>query len=154
MPRNVRENEMKLIYQAAGEPFDTGFGDPGGYQAYIGAVSLLVLEGGGQPQIVELKEPESGRRRQKMKKHVETRGRRPFGAQVAFARVATGLGWTSLGALAIGASAAGAVAIGALAIRKLAIKRGRIEKLSIEDLEVGRLRVRELIIEQEQRKEE
>ena len=30
----------------------------------------------------------------------------PFGAQVAFARVATGLGWTSLGALAVGASAA------------------------------------------------
>ena len=41
----------------------------------------------------------------------------PFGAQVAFARVATGLAWTALGALAIGASAAGAVAIGALAIR-------------------------------------
>jgi hypothetical protein len=38
---------------------------------------------------------------------------RPFGAQVAFARVLTGLG-----ALAVGASAAGAVAIGALAIRK------------------------------------
>ena len=49
---------------------------------------------------------------------------RPFGTQVAFARVATGLGWTSLGALAIGASAAGAVAIGALAIRALAVKRG------------------------------
>jgi hypothetical protein len=42
---------------------------------------------------------------------------RPFGAQVAFARVATGLAWTGLGALAVGASAAGAVAIGALAIR-------------------------------------
>jgi hypothetical protein len=74
----------------------------------------------------------------------------PFGAQVAFARVATGLGWTSLGALAIGASAAGAVAIGALAIRALAVKRGRIQRLDIEELEVGRLHVRELVVEQEQ----
>ena len=52
----------------------------------------------------------------------------PFGAQVAFARVATGLAWTGLGALAVGASAAGAVAIGALAIRALAVKRGRIQR--------------------------
>jgi len=75
----------------------------------------------------------------------------PFGAQVAFARVATGLGWTGLGALAVGASAAGAVAIGALAIRALAVKRGRIQRLDIEELEVGRLHVRELVIEQERR---
>jgi hypothetical protein len=75
----------------------------------------------------------------------------PFGAQVAFARVATGLGWTGLGALAVGASAAGAVAIGALAIRALAVKRGRIGRLEIEELEVGRLHVRELVVEQEQR---
>jgi hypothetical protein len=74
----------------------------------------------------------------------------PFGAQVAFARVVTGLGWTSFGALAIGASAAGAVAIGALAIRALAVKRGRIERLNIEELEVGRLHVRELVVDQEQ----
>jgi hypothetical protein len=76
---------------------------------------------------------------------------RPFGAQVAFARVVTGLGWTGLGALAVGASAAGAVAIGALAIRALAVKRGRIQRLEIEELEVGRLHVRELVVEQEQR---
>jgi hypothetical protein len=75
----------------------------------------------------------------------------PFGAQVAFARVATGLAWTGLGALAVGASAAGAVAIGALAIRALAVKRGRIERLEIEELEVGRLHVRELVVEREQR---
>jgi hypothetical protein len=74
-----------------------------------------------------------------------------FGAQVAFARVATGLAWTGLGALAVGASAAGAVAIGALAIRALAVKRGRIQRLDIEELEVGRLHVRELVVEQEQR---
>jgi len=74
----------------------------------------------------------------------------PFGRQVAFARVATGLGWTSLGALAVGASAAGAVAIGALAIRALAVRRARIKHLNIEELEVGRLHVRELVIEQEQ----
>src|SRR5215213_994986 len=73
-----------------------------------------------------------------------------FGAQVAFARVATGLAWTALGALAVGASAAGAVAIGALAIRALAVKRGRIGRLDIEELEVGRLHVRELVVEQEQ----
>jgi hypothetical protein len=76
---------------------------------------------------------------------------RPLGAQVAFARVVTGLGWTSLGALAVGASAAGAVAIGALAIRALAVKRGRIQHLDIEELEVGRLHVRELVVEQELR---
>src|SRR5215211_5626046 len=76
---------------------------------------------------------------------------RPFGAQVAFARVATGLAWTALGALVVGASAAGAVAIGALAIRALAVKRGRIQCLDIEELEVGRLHVRELVVEQEQR---
>jgi hypothetical protein len=75
----------------------------------------------------------------------------PFGRQVAFARVATGLGWTGLGALAVGASAAGAVAIGALAIRALAVKRGRIQRLEIEELEVGRLHVRELVVEQERR---
>src|SRR5215203_2481703 len=75
----------------------------------------------------------------------------PFGAQVAFARVATGLAWTGLGALAVGASAAGAVAIGALAIRALAVKRGRIGRLNIEELEVGRLHVRELVVEQERR---
>jgi hypothetical protein len=75
----------------------------------------------------------------------------PFGAQVAFARVATGLAWTGLGALAVGASAAGAVAIGALAIRALAVKRGRIQRLDIEELEVSRLHVRELVVEQEQR---
>jgi hypothetical protein len=74
-----------------------------------------------------------------------------FGAQVTFARVATGLGWTGLGALAVGASAVGAVAIGALAIRALAVKRGRIQRLDIEELEVGRLHVRELVVEQEQR---
>jgi hypothetical protein len=74
----------------------------------------------------------------------------PFGRQVAFARVATGLGWTSLGALAVGASAAGAVAIGALAIRVLAVRRARIKHLNIEELEVGRLHVRELVVEQEQ----
>jgi hypothetical protein len=74
----------------------------------------------------------------------------PFGRQVAFARVATGLGWTSLGALAVGASAAGAVAIGALAIRALAVRRARIKHLNIEELEVGRLHVRELVVEQEQ----
>ena len=56
----------------------------------------------------------------------------PFGAQVAFARAAAGLGWMSLGALAVGA-----VAIGALAIRALAVKRGKIERLEIEELEVG-----------------
>jgi hypothetical protein len=53
----------------------------------------------------------------------------PFGAQVAFARVGTGLAWTALGALAVGASAAGAVAIGALAIRALAVSsrsKGRL----------------------------
>jgi hypothetical protein len=75
----------------------------------------------------------------------------PFGAQVAFARVATGLAWTGLGALAVGASAAGAMAIGALAIRALAVKRGRIKRLDIEELEVGRLHVRELVVEQERR---
>jgi hypothetical protein len=75
----------------------------------------------------------------------------PFGAQVAFARVATGLAWTGLGALAVGASAAGAMAIGALAIRALAVKRGRIKRLEIEELEVGRLHVRELLVEQERR---
>ena len=64
----------------------------------------------------------------------------PFGAQVAFARVATGLAWTALGALGVGASAVGAMAIGALAIRALAVKRGRIQRLDIEELEVGRLR--------------
>jgi hypothetical protein len=74
-----------------------------------------------------------------------------FGAQVAFARVATGLAWTGLGALAVGASAAGAMAIGALAIRALAVKRGRIGRLDIEELEVGRLHVRELVVEQERR---
>lgn len=82
-----------------------------------------------------------------MKKQVMARRRLPFGAQVAFARAATGLGAASLGALAIGATAAGAVAIEALAIRKLVIKRGRIERLSIGELEVGRLRVREWIQE-------
>ncbi len=61
----------------------------------------------------------------------------PFGKQVAFARVATGLGWTSLGALAVGASAAGAVAIGALAIRALAVRRARIKHLNIEELEIA-----------------
>jgi hypothetical protein len=75
----------------------------------------------------------------------------PFGAQVAFARVATGLAWTALGALGVGASAVGALAIGALAIRALAVKRGRIQRLDIEELEVGRLHVRELVVEQEQR---
>ena len=74
-----------------------------------------------------------------------------FGAQVAFARVATGLAWTGLGALAVGVSAAGAVAIGALAIRALAVKRGRIQRLDIEELEVGRLHVRELVVEREQK---
>jgi hypothetical protein len=74
----------------------------------------------------------------------------PFGAQVAFVRVITGLAWTALGALAVGASAAGAVAIGALAVRALAVKRGRIQRLDIEELEVGRLHVRELVVEQEQ----
>src|SRR5215217_3844781 len=87
----------------------------------------------------------------KKRRIARRKGRPPFGAQVAFARVATGLGWTSLGALAVGASAAGAVAIGALAIRALAVKRGRIQHLDIEELEVGRLHVRELVVEQEQR---
>ena len=75
----------------------------------------------------------------------------PFGAQVAFARGATGLGWTGLGALAVGAMAAGAVAIGGLAIRARAVKRGRSECLDREELEVGRLHVRELLVEQERR---
>ena len=75
---------------------------------------------------------------------------RPFGAQVAFARAATGLGWMSLGALAVGATATGAVAIGALAIRALAVRRGRIGRLEIDELEVGRLRVKELVVEQRQ----
>ena len=67
------------------------------------------------------------------KRHTARRkGRPPFGAQVAFARVATGLGWTSLGALAVGASAAGAVAIGALAIRALAVKRGPIKPVLLD----------------------
>jgi hypothetical protein len=75
----------------------------------------------------------------------------PFGVQVAFARVATGLAWTALGTLAVGASAAGAVVIGALAIRALAVKRGRIQCLDIGELEVSRLHVRELVVEQEPR---
>jgi hypothetical protein len=81
-----------------------------------------------------------------MRRSVQTKSR-PFGAQVAFARAATGLGWMSLGALAVGATATGAVAIGALAVRALAVKRGRIGRLEIEELEVGRLRVKELIVE-------
>jgi hypothetical protein len=89
-------------------------------------------------------------RTMKNRRTARRREHHPFGAQVAFVRVATGLGWTSLGALAIGASAAGAVAIGALAIRALAVKRGRIERLNIEELEVGRLHVRELVVDQEQ----
>jgi len=49
-----------------------------------------------------------------------TRAEQPsFGAQVAFARVATGLAWTGLEVLAEGAGAAGAVAIGAFTIRSL-----------------------------------
>jgi hypothetical protein len=35
----------------------------------------------------------------KKRRTARRRGQPPFGAQVAFARVATGLGWTSLGAL-------------------------------------------------------
>jgi hypothetical protein len=92
-----------------------------------------------------------GKERAMKKRRAKRAEHTPFGAQVAFARVATGLGWTGLGALAVGASAAGAVAIGALAIRALAVKRGRIQRLDIEELEVGRLHVRELIVEQEQR---
>jgi hypothetical protein len=97
---------------------------------------------------------ESGRKESTM--HKMRRARRaqqqpPFGAQVAFARAATGLAWTALGALAVGASVAGAVAIGALAIRALAVKRGRIQHLDIEELEVGRLHVRELVVEREHR---
>ena len=94
-----------------------------------------------------------GRKERTMKKMHRARRKEqpPFGAQVAFARVVTGLAWTGLGAVAVGASAAGAVAIGALAIRALAVKRGRIERLEIAELEVGRLHVRELVVEQEQR---
>src|SRR5215217_3951168 len=95
-----------------------------------------------------------GGRKERTMRKMHRAGRKeqpPVGAQVAFARVATGLAWTSLGALAVGASAAGAVAIGALAIRALAVKRGRIQRLDIEELEVGRLHVRELVVEQEQR---
>jgi hypothetical protein len=94
-----------------------------------------------------------GRKERAMHKMRRARGKEqpPFGAQVAFARVATALAWTVLGALAVGASAAGAVAIGALAIRALAVKRGRIKRLDIEELEVGRLHVRELVVEQERR---
>jgi hypothetical protein len=95
------------------------------------------------------------RRKERTMHKMRTAARRveqpPFGRQVAFARVATGLAWTGLGALAVGASAAGALAIGALAIRALAVKRGRIERLDIEELEVGRLHVRELVVEQERR---
>jgi len=54
------------------------------------------------------------------KMRTATRAEQPsFGAQVAFARVATGLAWTGLEVLAEGASAAGAVAIGAFTIRSL-----------------------------------
>jgi hypothetical protein len=99
--------------------------------------------------------PAEGCGRKERTMHKMRRARRveqpPFGAQVAFARVATGLAWTGLGALAVGASAAGAMAIGALAIRALAVKRGRIQRLDIEELEVGRLHVRELVVEQEQK---
>src|SRR5215217_3108995 len=91
-----------------------------------------------------------GRERTVRKRRARQLEHPPFGRQVAFARVATGLGWTSLGALAVGASAAGAVAIGALAIRALAVRRARIKHLNIEELEVGRLHVRELVVEQEQ----
>jgi hypothetical protein len=105
--------------------------------------------------VVELVTPAEGSGRKERTMHKMRRAKRveqpPFGAQVAFARVATGLAWTGLGALAVGASAAGAVAIGALAIRALAVKRGRIGRLDIEDLEVGRLHVREMVVEQEQR---
>src|SRR5215208_3901661 len=75
----------------------------------------------------------------------------PFGAQVAFARVATGLAWTALGALAVGASAVGAGAMGALALRALAVKRGMIQRLDRVELGLGRLHVRELVVEQEHR---
>jgi hypothetical protein len=93
-----------------------------------------------------------GKERTVKKMHTARRKEQPpFGVQVAFARVATGLAWTALGALAVGASAAGAVAIGALAIRALAVKRGRIQRLDIGELEVSRLHVRELVVEQEQR---
>jgi hypothetical protein len=87
-----------------------------------------------------------GRKEMVMRRSVQTKNR-PFGAQVAFARAATGLGWMSLGALAVGATAAGAVAIGALAIRALAVKRGRIGRLEIDELEVGRFLVKELVVE-------
>jgi hypothetical protein len=97
----------------------------------------------------EGKEQAMKKRRAKWAEHAPEH--RPFGAQVAFARAATGLAWTALGALAVGATAVGALAIGALAIRALAVKRGRIAHLNIEELEVGRLHVRELVVEQERR---
>jgi hypothetical protein len=110
---------------------------------------MLVMERGGPRFFLQAgREGESDAQDAQSKATAE---RRPFGAQVAFGRVATGLGWTSLGALAVGANAAGAVAIGALAIRALAVKRGRIQRLDIEELEVGRLHVRELVVEQDQR---
>jgi hypothetical protein len=109
---------------------------------------MLVMERGGPWDFFTRLGKEKAMHKMRRARRVE---QHPFGAQVAFARVATGLGWTSLGALAVGASAAGAVAIGALAIRALAVKRGRIGRLEIEELEVGRLHVRELVVEQEQR---
>ena len=58
----------------------------------------------------------------------------PFGAQVAFARVATGLVWTGLGALAVGASGREQWRSARCDIRALAVKRGRIGRLNIEEL--------------------
>jgi hypothetical protein len=114
---------------------------------------MLVKERGGPGDYSQRVRKERAMHKMRRARQAERRQgqQRPFGVQVAFARVATGLGWTSLGALAIGASAAGAVAVGALAIRVLAVKRGRIGRLDIEELEVGRLHVRELVVEQEQR---
>src|SRR3712207_3317276 len=89
----------------------------------------------------------SGRKEKTVKKMRRARPveQPPFWAQVAFVRVAAGVGWAGLGALAVGASAAGAGAFGALAIRARAVKRGRIQRADTEELEVGRLHVRRLV---------
>src|ERR671932_887879 len=66
---------------------------------------IMLYGGKGQSQLCP-----GGSRKEKRtmyKRSTSMRGARPpFGAQVAFARGATGLGWTGLGALAVGASAA------------------------------------------------
>ena len=66
-----------------------------------------------------------------------------FGAQVAFARAATGLSRMSLGALVMGATA-----VEEVAARALAVKRAKIEHPDTGELEDGRLRIRELVHEE------